>query len=90
VSSPRPLDEEIADKLEAFLRESFQIPADDAWFTRDVDLWEEGYVDSKGVVEVIAFLEESFGVTIPDEVLFAPEFTRVNGIAQLVAKLREG
>jgi acyl carrier protein len=90
VSSPRPLEEEIADELETFLRESFQIPPDDAWFTRDVDLWEEGYVDSKGVVEVIAFLEETFGVTIPDEVLFAPEFTRVNGIAQLVAKLRQG
>jgi D-alanine--poly(phosphoribitol) ligase subunit 2 len=77
----------VAAELERFLREAFQIPVDDEQFTRDVHLWEEGYVDSSGVVETIAFLEGRFGVQLPETVVFDPAFTHVDGIAGLVARL---
>ena len=48
---------EVAQDLEAFVRERFQVEEDDDFFTPDVNLWEEGYVDSAGVVELIAYLE---------------------------------
>ena len=82
-------DPKIADDLERFLRESFQIPADDDFFSRSLNLWEEGYVDSPGVLEVLAYLEAKWAVTIPQEALFRPEFTSVNGIADVVAALVE-
>ena len=71
--------------LEAFIRANYQVGGDDPCFGPDVNLWEEGYVDSTGVVEVIAFLEETFRVTITDEMLFSSEFTSIAGIAKLVA-----
>lgn len=74
----------IADELEAFLREHFQIPATDAFFSRAVHLWEEGYVDSAGVVETIAFLENRYGVSLPEEVVFNPQFTHVTGMAEVI------
>lgn len=81
------LEEEIAVELERFLRQSFQIADDDAFFTRHVNLWEEGYVDSAGVVETIAHLESRWGVRLPEEVVFDPRFTHVAGIAAVVGKL---
>jgi acyl carrier protein len=53
-----------------------------------VNLWEEGYVDSAGVVEMIAFLETRFELTLPEEVLWDPDFTNVRGIAALVANAK--
>jgi acyl carrier protein len=79
--------EACAGALEAFIRANFQIGDDDPYFDRNVNLWEEGYVDSTGVVEVIAFLEETFGVTIPEEMLFSPDFTSIGGMSKLVTGL---
>jgi acyl carrier protein len=78
----------VADEIEAFVREHFQVPASDARFGRRLNLWEEGYVDSVGVVEMIEFLEQRFVVRIPEEVLFSPGFTSIDGIAASVVALR--
>lgn len=77
-----------ADRLEAFVRRRFQVPDNDPEFTRDANLWEQGYVDSTGLVELLAFLEETFGVRIPDELLFSPDFASINGIAACLARLQ--
>lgn len=77
--------ETLASALEAFIRTNFQVSEDDEEFDRTVDLWDEGYVDSTGLVEVIAFLEEGFGVTVTEDMLFSPEFTSIDGMARLLA-----
>ena len=70
--------------IERFLRARYQISADDPGFTRRVNLWEEGYVDSVGVVEVIEFIERTFGIHVADDILFSEEFTYVDGMAAFV------
>lgn len=76
----------IEDIVEAFIRERFRVSAEDSYFSKNVNLWEEGYVDSAGVIEMIAFLEKRFELTLPEEVLWDPDFTHVQGIAGLVAQ----
>ncbi len=78
---------DIHGKIETFLRTNFDIPEDDPYFDSEVNLWEEGYVDSTGVVEMIAFLESEFGVEIPETQLFSPDFTRINGIVGIIGEL---
>ena len=78
----------VARDIEQFIRERFQITDNDTGFSRRINLWEEGYVDSLGVIEVIAFLEQRFRVKLPDEVVFSPEFTTVDDIARFVISLR--
>lgn len=78
---------EVAQDLEAFVRERFQVEEDDDFFTLDVNLWEEGYVDSAGVVELIAYLEDSYAIQIPRSMLFDPGFTSVDGIAERIVRL---
>lgn len=79
--------ESVAVSLEYFIREQFQVAADDAQFSRRVHLWDSGYVDSIGVAEVIAFLEGTFHVTVPEEALFSPDFVNIDGIARIVCEL---
>jgi acyl carrier protein len=77
-------EEVLAADLEAFIRERFQVTPDDPLFNRDTNVWEEGYVDSAGVVEVFAFLESKVGERLPEELLFNPDFVTVRGMARLV------
>jgi acyl carrier protein len=76
--------QEAAATLEAFIRHNFNLDDDDPYFDRDINLWEQGYVDSMGAIEVIAFLEEEFGTSIPEHVLFSPDFTSINGMAKAI------
>jgi len=80
----------IAETVEAFNRRRFDIAESDPYFSRQSNLWDEGYVDSLGMTELIVFLESSFAIQVPDTVLFSPQFTSVDGIASLVQQVREG
>lgn len=82
------MSQEIADQLLEFIRTRFRVAADDDVFGVDVHLFEEGYVDSTGVIELLAHIEQSFVVTLPDDVLFSEEFVTVRGMAELVARAR--
>ena len=76
-------DEILAAELEGFIRERFQVAADDPNFDRDTDVWEDGYVDSAGAVEVFAFLESKVGARLPEELLFDPDFVTIRGMVRL-------
>jgi acyl carrier protein len=77
-----------AREIEQYIRDRFQVPASDTGFTRTVNLWEEGYVDSLGVVEVLAFLAQRFHVELPEDVIFSPDFTTIDDIARVVLSLQ--
>ena len=76
---------EIGTVIEQFIRREFRIVEETPVCIRDEHLFESGYVDSAGVVELIAFVESTFGVTLQDEHVFSDQFTTINGIAALVA-----
>lgn len=79
-------EQSLAAALDAFIRERFRVAPDDELFHGDTNVWEEGYVDSAGVVEVFAFLESLVGERLPEELLFNPEFVTVHGMARLVCE----
>ena len=77
----------IAEQIEQFVRSQFSVSPSDIRFNRQVSLWEAGYVDSVGVAELMEFLEDRFRVRVPDEHMFSPDFTHIDGIAQIVYRL---
>jgi len=79
--------DDVAARIESFLRAHLGLAADDRWFSRRTNLWEDGYVDSIGVVELIDFIETTFGIVLPDEALFDPQFTSVEGMGRKVSEL---
>jgi acyl carrier protein len=82
--------DETGDRIEAFIRGQFDVGMSDPRFRRDADLFEQGYVDSVGVAELVAFLEEEFGIEIPEEDLMSEEFSNIDGITRIVVRLADG
>jgi acyl carrier protein len=74
---------EIADVIERFIRKQFRI-TDTSIALRDAHMFESGFVDSAGVVELIAFLESTFKIRLGDDEVFSEDFTTINGIAAIV------
>jgi acyl carrier protein len=81
---------EVADRVEDYVRTQFRVSPTDSRFSRSLRLFDAGYVDSVGVVELLAFLTDEFQVHLPDEVLMADQFSTIDGIATIVAQLRNG
>jgi acyl carrier protein len=68
---------QVADRVEQFVRTQFRVSQTDTRFSRSQRLFEMGYVDSVGVVELLAFIGQEFQVTLPDEVLMSDEFSTI-------------
>jgi acyl carrier protein len=81
-------EQDVAATVEEFARREFSIKPSDRRFDRTVDLFEDGYVDSIGVIELIQFLERTFAIEIPEADLFSPEFSTIDGIAKIVLRNR--
>jgi acyl carrier protein len=80
---------EVAERIERYVRIQFRVAPGDTRFSRSLPLFETGYIDSVGVVELLAFIEEEFAVNLPDEILMSDEFTTIDGIAAAICRCGE-
>jgi acyl carrier protein len=81
---------QVAERVERYVRTQFRVASNDGRFSRSVPLFDAGYVDSVGVVELLAFLAQEFAVHLPDDVLMSDEFSTIDGIAAIVCRYRNG
>jgi len=70
-----------------FVREQFKASVGKTNVGRDTPLFSTGIIDSFGVLELIAFLEETFGVEIDPARHELHEFDTAAKVAALVAQL---
>lgn len=60
----------------------------------DTDLFDTGLIDSYGFIELVKFLEQTYGISLSDEDLVSKEMSTLSGIALMVfdrrAASREG
>ncbi|SFN88706.1 Acyl carrier protein [Mesorhizobium sp. NFR06] len=70
-----------------FLASNFYI-ADAKSLSTTESLLDQGIVDSTGVLEVIGFIEETFGITVEDSELLPENLDSIQGIAQFIASKR--
>jgi acyl carrier protein len=76
-------------QIRQFITTNFYVPAE-ADLTDDASLLDRGIIDSTGVMEVIGFLEDTFGVKVQDEELVPENLDSIGRIAAFVARKREG
>jgi acyl carrier protein len=76
---------DIAARVRAFLVETFLLGDDDGFGDHE-SLLDNGIVDSTGVMEVVAFLEESFNIVIDDDELVADNLDSVARLASFVTR----
>lgn len=78
----------IAARVEGWIRRQFAVAEADPGFSRSRRLFDGGYIDSVGFVELLEFLRDEFGVSVPDDLLLSDEFATIDGIAGVVERLR--
>jgi acyl carrier protein len=76
---------EIEDEVQSFVRSNFQNgkPLD---LQPDDSLLEKGLIDSSGVLELVAFLEERYAITVEDEELTPDNLDSVRNVAAYVSR----
>jgi acyl carrier protein len=79
--------QQVADALSTFIEKRFSVDSREPGFTRDVHLWHSGFLDSLALAEILAFLDSTFSVRVPDYLLVDESLGSINGMSGAVAKL---
>lgn len=75
---------EAKEKVWAFLAESFLYMRPDFRVDPDESLLRAGVIDSLGVMEVIAFVEDSSGIQVAEDEITEANFGTLNAIARYI------
>jgi acyl carrier protein len=74
---------EIKQQVRAFITTNFYVP-DSATVADDASLLEHGIIDSTGVLEVIGFIEDTFGITIEDHEMLPDNLDSIERISRFI------
>ena len=81
---------QIVDQLRSFIQERFEVSETDPGFSNDVHLFDYGYVDSFGAVELNSFVERTFAIKVTPSDLIAFPLNTIQEIATFIARRRAG
>ena len=73
------------DKIKAFIVENFLFGKADG-LEDDTSFLEEGIIDSTGVLELVSFLEEEYGIAVEDEELIPENLDSINNVTKYLER----
>jgi acyl carrier protein len=74
---------DVKDKVKTFIRENFLFDSS-AQIEDDDSLLEKGIIDSVGVLELVLYLEEEYGVKLEDEEVIPENLDSIANIDNLI------
>ncbi len=78
--------EDVRMKLRAFIIDSFLMSEDDTVLEDGQSLLDTGVIDSTGVLELIQYLEETFGIAVDDDELIPENLDSVDNLVAFVGR----
>lgn len=72
----------VEQQLRTFLAENFFV--EDAALAGDASLTRTGIIDSTGVLEILLFLEERFGIKVPDDEITPENLDTLDALVRYV------
>jgi acyl carrier protein len=79
---------DVVERTRKYVLEQFLYARTDVRLAEDELLFERGIVDSMGVVELVVFLENEFGILIDDDEVTEQHFRSLRAIADYVCSKR--
>ncbi len=80
----------IQSQIRRYILANFLFTDDETRLRDDASFLEEGIVDSTGVLELVMFVEETFGIEVADEEILPENFDSVERLTRYVeAKIRK-
>jgi acyl carrier protein len=74
------------EKIKRFIIETFLFDSDEEALDDDESLLDSGVIDSTGVLELVAFVEEEFGIEVKDEELIPENLDSISKLATYIEK----
>ena len=74
-------------KIRGYILENLLFTDDPSQLPDDASLLDRGIIDSTGVLEIVLFLEEQFGIKVKDSDMLPENFDTVDRMAQFVVRL---
>ena len=76
----------IEEKIRSFIADNILFSDNGYPYADDTSFLEEGIVDSMGIMELVRFVDESFGITVEEEELVPDNFDSVSRLAAYVRR----
>ena len=81
--------DEITSTITKGIEDAFNMRGDAISFTETTQLFEEGVIDSTGLLEVIALIEETYEFEIPDEDMANSFFSVKSIVDYIIFRLKD-
>ena len=78
------------DKIRGMIENNLNIFSSDVEFSDDDNIFRKGFVDSLFAVQLIAYLEQEFGIKIGNQDMDIKNFHSVNEIISFVERKQQG
>lgn len=78
--------ESIASEIKAFIVENFMFGQGSDTLTPSQSLLESGVIDSTGLLELVSFIEQRYGVTVADRELVPENLDSVDHVSRYVVR----
>jgi acyl carrier protein len=77
---------DISGVLRRFIGENFMFQEDPQSLADDASFLQNGIIDSTGVLELVSFLESTFGIEVADEEMLPENLDSVRAVSAFVAR----
>ncbi|MCB9422323.1 MAG: acyl carrier protein [Ardenticatenaceae bacterium] len=77
---------EVSEQIKQYIAETFLFSDDGFNLGDDVSFLDEGIIDSMGVLELIMFVEETFGISVEDDEIKPENFDSVNKLCGYIER----
>ena len=82
--------QKVDEVVRQFIVENFLFGQQDKQLAADDSFLEKGIVDSAGVLELVAFLEQKYAISILTEEMIPENLDSINNLAQFVQRKLQG
>jgi acyl carrier protein len=86
LTGERDAREDIRGRFKKYIVGNFMSPGEEESLMDDASLLEEGIMDSTGVLDLVMFIEETFGIVVKDEELIPENLDSVNKLVAFVER----
>lgn len=77
---------DISGALRRFIGENFMFQEDPQSLADDASFLESGIIDSTGVLELVCFLEDTFGIEVADEEMLPENLDSIRAVSAYVSR----
>lgn len=80
---------DLRNRIRSFIVDAFLFGQDDG-FADDASFLEKGIIDSTGVLELVAHLEATYGITVNDDELIPENLDSLSAVCRYVSRKQSG